>query len=102
MSIIQIPRKAIPHWPSPGSGSNRRSAPCGNSGPPGSRRLFGERRSSGRIERPLIKFKKRGRERYEACDDEDGEMKKQEVSRSATSKRDDYVSEGVGGTAIRI
>ena len=54
------------------------------------------------IESPLIKFKKRGHERYEACDDEDGEMKKQEVSRSATSKRDDYVSEGVGGTAIRI
>ena len=54
------------------------------------------------IESPLIKFKKRGRERCEACDDEGGEMKKQEVSRSATSKRDDYVSEGVGGTAKRI
>ena len=31
-----------------------------------------------------------------------GEMKKQGVSRSASSKRGDYVSEGVGGTAIRI
>ena len=38
------------------------------------------------IESPLIKFKKRGCERYEACDDEGGEMKKQGVSRSASSE----------------
>ncbi len=53
------------------------------------------------IESPLTKFNKRGRERYEACDDEGGEMKKQGVSRRATSKRDDYVSEGKTSAAGR-
>ena len=46
------------------------------------------------IESPLIKFKKRGRERYEACDDEDGEMSKQEELRSDSSEQGDHCLRG--------
>ncbi len=46
------------------------------------------------IESPLIKFNRRGRERYEACDDEDGEMSKQEELRSDSSEQGDHCLRG--------